>query len=148
MLHCLSISHGRDQPDCAHITNQRWFRIQQLEKLRENYQNNSQRIRDNYSMQVTFTKPVQIHIAMHWGKLTTNLSGWKNERTLFKLEGGQSSGQWKLSNSQGPILGPGTFLPPSRSLIHFKDQVEQRDQVYSPSIDFGGRDFWLVMVKS
>ena len=27
-------------------------RIQQLEKLRENYQNNSQRIRDNYSMQV------------------------------------------------------------------------------------------------
>jgi len=28
------------------------YRIQQLEKLRENYQNNSQRIRDNYSMQV------------------------------------------------------------------------------------------------
>ena len=85
MLHCLSISHGRDQPDCAQITSQRCFRIQQLEKLRENYQNNSQRIRDNYSMQVTFTKPVQIHIAMHcnalqciamhWGKLTTNLSG-------------------------------------------------------------------------
>ena len=75
MLHCLSIWHGRDQPDCAQITSQRCFRIQQLEKLRENYQNNSQRIRDNYSMQVTFTKPVQIHIAMHWGKLTTNLSG-------------------------------------------------------------------------
>ena len=28
------------------------YRIQQLEKLRENYQNNSQRIRDNYTMQV------------------------------------------------------------------------------------------------
>ena len=27
-------------------------RIQQLEKLRENYQSNSQRIRDNYSIQV------------------------------------------------------------------------------------------------
>ena len=28
------------------------FRIQQLEKLRENYQSNSERIRDNYTMQV------------------------------------------------------------------------------------------------
>jgi len=28
------------------------YRIQQLEKLRENYQNNSQRIRDNYTLQV------------------------------------------------------------------------------------------------
>ena len=30
------------------------YRIQQLEKLRENYQNNSQRIRDNYTLQVPY----------------------------------------------------------------------------------------------
>ena len=40
-------------------------------------------------------------------------------------------------------MGPGTpILTLLKSLINFKDQVEQRNQVFSPPIDFGSHDFW------